>query len=497
MPTLLHFFFPTQLRFNAQISNLTRKIQNLIKMSDKKEMEPENKKRKLNTNPIDDISDQMADAANLSDQFRLLLGTPMWSDIVFEFPNENKKILAHKLILRTGCKVFCKMISNDWKEKDSIVITEFLYIHFKEMLIYLYTRAPTLSEENAMELLKMAHLYMLNNLENMIGDFVKTKLTIDNACKFYEESLIYDNKCTKECEKFISNHTTEIIKTKSFKCLRYETLKSFLKIQYLDVLEYKLFIGCINWSKEVCVTGKLDENSGKNQRDALNGLENLIRYPIMTPNEFSMCIKWSPMFFTKEEIGKIFLYIELPSLVPKDEQQQYSSVSRFKYKKFAWTIKHKDIKLYPTPSSSSSSLQNTPYHVMHRIANNTNHQPHQAEWLIFKTNHKILLKTITFKRYPKEYGTFFLSVSMLANSDMCKCNTIGQKTIYDKLNLLCDEGINYHIGITKKSSNHNNQLLCENVPLTIKGSYSPFSRVTLEWESSEYIMIESISFDVV
>lgn len=145
----------------------------------------------------------------VSSRNRQLLNNPLWSDITFQFPNENNlQLSAHRLFLSTASRVFAAMSFGNLATNniEPINIIDMPSDCFMEILRYIYTDIANLSSANVSYILLGANKYMLKFLEQRAINFIQSELCIENVCTYYEQFHFNEIIC-KMCETLIIEST--------------------------------------------------------------------------------------------------------------------------------------------------------------------------------------------------------------------------------------------------------------------------------------------------
>lgn len=111
----------------------------------------------------------------------------MLSDVEFLFPN-NEIVHAHRIVLSVGSPTFKKMFEGNFVEKDKRQITlhEVDSKSFKLVLQYLYTGSVNIPSDNsAMEILKLANRFLLDNLRLFVESLLLQRLELENAFQYF------------------------------------------------------------------------------------------------------------------------------------------------------------------------------------------------------------------------------------------------------------------------------------------------------------------------
>ena len=115
------------------------------------------------------------------DDFSNYINSNIFSDIKFIF-NDNKFIFGHKFIICSRSKYFNKMFLGNMKESNinEKLINDTSYDVFLEIIYFLYTGKPkNINNKNVYELLCLSNMYLLDDLKELLKNFLK-KYLIDN-----------------------------------------------------------------------------------------------------------------------------------------------------------------------------------------------------------------------------------------------------------------------------------------------------------------------------
>jgi hypothetical protein len=168
------------------------------------------------------------------------LGQLLYSgtDSDIQFIVKGEKIPGHKLILRGGSPVLAAMFQHDMREKASgtIEIKDVEPKIFRQMLHFLYTGdAPEVEEDGITEpLFVAADKYQIDSLKNWCGSILSSTLSEENAIHLLVIAHLHSaDKLKDECTEFIANN-------KAFVYAKREEFKQFNQIYpdlFFDVTE--------------------------------------------------------------------------------------------------------------------------------------------------------------------------------------------------------------------------------------------------------------------
>ena len=102
---------------------------------------------------------------------------------------------------------------------------------------------------------------------------------------------------------------------KGFTDIDYDTLMTILQRDSLGIREHRVFDAVVRWAECECLRQEIEINS-ENKRKVLQNALNLLRYPLMTVEEFAAGPAQSDLL-KKEEVVEIFLHFTVnPKVIP-------------------------------------------------------------------------------------------------------------------------------------------------------------------------------------
>lgn len=108
------------------------------------------------------------------------------------------------------------------------------------------------------------------------------------------------------CLECIDHNTAQAIKGDGFTDIDYDTLMTILQRDSLGIREHRVFDAVVRWAECECLRQEIEINS-ENKRKVLQNALNLLRYPLMTVEEFAAGPAQSDLL-KKEEVVEIFLH---------------------------------------------------------------------------------------------------------------------------------------------------------------------------------------------
>lgn len=235
------------------------------------------------------------------------------SDVHFELNDSDELIPAHKFVLSVGSCVFEAMFQRNQDLSSVIHVPDMETQAFRTLLRFLYgdSNNPSLSitHDTVMSILYGAKKYCILGLERLCVDFLKKNISIENALILLSQARLFDEaQLAAQCLEVIDKNALYALQTPELLDIDLDTLMSILKRDTLGVREIKLWQTCIAWAKNKCSNQNI---TSELIRQTLGGALKLIRFPLMSQEEFAQGPAQSGILTDKEVIS-IFLYFSLP-----------------------------------------------------------------------------------------------------------------------------------------------------------------------------------------
>lgn len=147
-----------------------------------------------------------------------LLNNEQFSDV--HFIVQDKKVYAHRAILHSRCDHFRIMFDSQMRESQALCIPihNVTYNVFLSVLEYLYTRKVNVhSGQHAVELLKAADMFRIDELRAYCVSKVEQAITVDNVCDICYIADTHNTESLKHfCLRFIISNFKQVVNTESF-----------------------------------------------------------------------------------------------------------------------------------------------------------------------------------------------------------------------------------------------------------------------------------------
>ncbi|PAV68291.1 hypothetical protein WR25_12947 [Diploscapter pachys] len=234
-----------------------------------------------------------ASMSSLKERVAYLYNNDIHADVYFIVGKDEQKqrIPGHTFILWIGSNIFEAMfkggLAPDSKDALEIELPDVEPSAFLTLLKYLYTDDVNIGAESVMTTLYTAKKYGVPALEMACIDFLKQNLGADNSFMLLSQARLFDERQLEQlCLEIIDKSTNDALNGEGFTEIDQETLCAVLSRDTLRVREASLFHAMVRWASEECRRKGLDVNPN-NKREALGRALNLVRYPLMTVEEFA------------------------------------------------------------------------------------------------------------------------------------------------------------------------------------------------------------------
>lgn len=248
-----------------------------------------------------------------------LFGKKQTNNVSIESEEANSSIIripAHKLVLSIGSQVFMAMFYGTGSQMlptSEIEIPDVDPESFKNMLHYLYTDELHVEPDSVMSTLYVAKKYAIGALEIGCVDFLKNNLRADNAFMLLEQALLFDEvKLSELCLNVIDKNSCEAFSSDCFLDTELDTLVLVLKRDTLGIREFKLYYYILKWAQNQCVKLNLLPINRENQKLVLGEAIKLVRFPLMTKEEFAIAMNdFDSRIIDDESIIDLFVNLTL------------------------------------------------------------------------------------------------------------------------------------------------------------------------------------------
>lgn len=284
--------------------------------------------------------------ATMRERIVFLFNNEILSDVSFLVGRgaQKQRIPAHKLVLSCGSAVFDAMFNGTLATTSSeIEVPDVEPVAFLAVLLFLYTDKIEIDPESVMMTLYTAKKYAVSALEKHCVDYLKCNLTCDNAFLLLTQARLFDEpQLASVCLDTIDRFTTEALNADGFIDIDIDTLKIVLERDTLRVRECKIFQAVLRWSEAECIRRQLPVTP-ENQRLVLGSAFSLVRFPLMSKEEFSAGPVQSGLLTYTEVVSLYSYFILNPKPVVKFQTMNRScmtgkerTICRFQHTKSRW-----------------------------------------------------------------------------------------------------------------------------------------------------------------
>ncbi|GMT23408.1 hypothetical protein PFISCL1PPCAC_14705, partial [Pristionchus fissidentatus] len=239
-----------------------------------------------------------ASKSTLKERISFMYCNDILADVYFAVGKEEarQRIPAHKFVLSIGSVVFDAMFngglapngeSANSNDPVEIELPDVEPSSFLSLLRFLYSDDVSIGPDTVMTTLYTAKKYAVPALETACVDFLKQSLGADNAFMLLTQARLFDEQPLAQlCLELIDKHTPEALAAEGFTDVDLSTLCAVLSRDTLRIREMPLFQAVCRWAESVCHRRQLSL-AGDSMRESLGSALNLIRFPLMTPEEFA------------------------------------------------------------------------------------------------------------------------------------------------------------------------------------------------------------------
>lgn len=251
-----------------------------------------------------------ATKTNVKERFAFMFNNEILSDVHFIVGKgcQQQRIPAHRFVLSCGSAVFDAMFNGAMATKqEEIELPDVEPAAFLALLKFLYSDEVQIGPETVMTTLYTAKKYAVPALEKACVEFLKRNLSSDNAFMLLTQARLFDEpQLAALCLETIDKNTSEALSAEGFTDIDLDTLCAVLERDTLRIREAKLFQAVVRWAEQECLRQQLSVTP-ENKRAALGRSLTLIRFPLMTVEEFAGGAAQSSIL-TDREVVSLFLY---------------------------------------------------------------------------------------------------------------------------------------------------------------------------------------------
>lgn len=251
-----------------------------------------------------------ATKATVKERLGFMLCNELMADVHFVVGKNGprQRIPAHKFVLSIGSAVFDAMFNGGMATADAeIELPDVEPAAFLCLLRFFYSDEVKIGPDTVMASLYAAKKYAVPALERGCVDYLKKHLSSDNAFMLLMQARLFDEpQLAAMCLEMIDKTTSEALVADGFTDIDLETLCIVLERDTLGIKECKLFAAITRWAEAEC-SRQGTPVTPESQRKVLGRALYLIRFPLMTVEEFAVGAAQSGIL-TDREVVELFLY---------------------------------------------------------------------------------------------------------------------------------------------------------------------------------------------
>lgn len=229
------------------------------------------------------------------------------SDVTFIVGSNATQFFGHTFLIGAASEVFKTNFSGDWKDTKVITLGDVDEEAFRVIMLYIYTDTIQVKPENLLDVLEVAHRYMITGLIKSLTNKNALVWHFRHVWKYLTFAMNITNLdlmicCVEIIEKF----ATSLLAEPDFLEVELRVISLFIAKNGLQIKENTLFQFLLKWSEAECRRRDPPlQVTPFNQRKVMESFIHKIRFPIMTLSEFASVEKTGILTAREVELIKI------------------------------------------------------------------------------------------------------------------------------------------------------------------------------------------------
>ncbi|XP_041447892.1 BTB/POZ domain-containing protein 9-like [Drosophila obscura] len=236
-------------------------------------------------------SQKMSTQENNSDEIRGIasdINRLCMNELYLDVEVEDQRLPGHRYILAARSEYFRALLYGDMAEsKEREIRLEVPVEAFRVILEYIYSdKLPlsTLAVDKIIDVLVLAHLYGLKDVETAISKYLQQNLAVSNVIVILNAARLYDlDQLTAGCLMFMDNNMVDLLKHDSIQMLSKESFEEVLGRESFSAPEVEIFRTLCKWREN-------------NPNEDNQTLFSLVRLPLMTIDDLLHVVRPSGIF---------------------------------------------------------------------------------------------------------------------------------------------------------------------------------------------------------
>lgn len=229
---------------------------------------------------------------------------------------EQRAVPCHKFVFAITSYEFYNLFHNLSSKETVIQLPEICYTSFKQFVRYVYTEEITLNHKNIVEIWTLSRRFQIDHLSDFCSKETRRILQQNEDVNLIHQILKNSFMFRSVDSKFllsevIGKNPLKFLNSSNIGALRKNELETILKTGKSEAKETDYFQTAILWAKNKISNKDLsDDGLGLKLRGHLQESVKLIRFPLMSYDEFHACLKEYEGFLTNDEIFQIIFFIK-------------------------------------------------------------------------------------------------------------------------------------------------------------------------------------------